>query len=91
MGYNLNYNLELEKAVEKIKEKKAKLVCIQLPDGLKPEAKEIVETLEKETSARVLIWLGSSYGVCDLPLGLERLGVELLFSWGHNRRLAVWK
>jgi len=36
-----NYDLELNKAVEQIKESNAKLVCIQLPDGLKPKAKEI--------------------------------------------------
>jgi len=37
----MEYNLELDKAVEKIKQENAKLVCIQLPDGLKPRSGEI--------------------------------------------------
>ncbi|OGN26113.1 MAG: hypothetical protein A3B17_01685 [Candidatus Yanofskybacteria bacterium RIFCSPLOWO2_01_FULL_45_72] len=79
------YNPELEKAIERIKYEKAKLVCIQLPDGMKPMAKEIEEAITTETGARVLIWLGSNFGACDIPLGLDRLGVDLLISWGHNR------
>lgn len=79
------YNPELEKAIERIKAENAKLVCIQLPDGMKPMAKEIEEKITQETGAKVLIWLGSNFGACDIPLGLERLGVDLLISWGHNR------
>tara|TARA_Y100000310_G_C20518644_1_gene732522 strand:- start:646 stop:915 length:270 start_codon:yes stop_codon:yes gene_type:complete len=78
------YELELEKVIVKVKEAEAKLVCIQLPDGLKPKAQEIVNAVEKETSARVLIWLGSNFGACDIPLGLEKMKVDLLVSWGHN-------
>jgi len=79
------YDLELDKAVQEIKRTKAKLVCIQLPDGLKPKAKEISDEITSKTSAKVLIWLGSCYGSCDLPIGLERLGVDLVISWGHNQ------
>jgi diphthamide biosynthesis enzyme Dph1/Dph2-like protein len=79
------YKQELQKALQKINEVDAKMVCIQLPDGMKPEAREIADKITKETEARVLIWLGSNFGACDIPLGLERLGVDLLISWGHNR------
>ena len=79
------YDLELDKVVQEIKRTKAKLVCIQLPDGLKPKAKEISDEITSKTSAKVLIWLGSCYGSCDLPIGLERLGVDLVISWGHNQ------
>ncbi|HIG92747.1 TPA: hypothetical protein HA242_07520 [Candidatus Woesearchaeota archaeon] len=78
------YDPELAKAVEKINKADAKLVCIQLPDGMKPQAEEIVEKLEQATKARILIWLGSNFGACDIPLGLNRMGVDLLISWGHN-------
>ncbi len=80
----MNYDLELEKASNFIKEKEAKLVCIQLPDGLKLEANKIVDVLEKETGATIVIWLGECYGACDLPLGLEQAKVDLLIQWGHN-------
>jgi len=80
----MEYNLELEKAAEKIKETKAKLVCVQLPDGLKPEAENITKELEQLTSANIMVWLGSCYGACDVPLSLETLGVDLVIQWGHS-------
>jgi len=85
-----NYDLELEKAVEEIKKKNAKLVCIQLPDGLKPKAKEIQEYIEENTDASVVIWLGSCWGGCDVPLSVEKLGVDLLIQWGHSHYIRAW-
>ncbi|MBS3126931.1 diphthamide synthesis protein [Candidatus Woesearchaeota archaeon] len=82
---NKLYNPELEKAIAKIQEIKAKTVCIQLPDGMKPYAQEIEQEITTKTGARVLIWLGSNFGACDIPLGLNRMGVDLLISWGHNK------
>ena len=81
----MTYNLELNNAINQIKKQKAKLVCIQLPDGLKPKAKEIKEKIEKETKADVIIWLGSCFGACDIPQGLEKLKVDLLIQWGHSK------
>ena len=74
------YDPEINKAIAKIKEKNAKLVCIQLPDGMKPYAKDIESRITAETNARVLIWLGSNFGACDIPLGLTRLGVDLFIG-----------
>lgn len=83
----MNYDLELDNAVVKIKQEKAKTVCIQLPDGLKPESGRIAKYLEDQTGATILIWLGSCYGACDVPMQVENLGVDLLIQWGH----AEWK
>jgi len=80
----MQYDLELDNVVEKIKAEDAKLVCIQLPDGLKPEADKIQEAIEKNTKAKVVIWAGSCYGACDIPLQVQRLGVDLLIQWGHS-------
>ena len=80
----MQYDLELNNVVQKIKTEKAKTVCIQLPDGLKPQAGKIQEVIEKDTKAKVLIWAGSCYGACDVPLQVERLGVDLLIQWGHS-------
>jgi len=85
-----NYNLELEKAAEEIKNSKAKLVCVQLPDGLKPKAKEIQEYLEKNTDSKIVIWMGSCWGGCDVPLQVEKLGVDLLIQWGHSVYIRSW-
>lgn len=79
------YMPEVDKAVAKVLESQAKTVCIQLPDGMKPYAKDIADSIEQQTTARVVIWLGSNFGACDIPLGLNRMGIDLLISWGHNR------
>ena len=78
------YDLELQTVENKIKAENAKIVCIQLPDGLKPYAKQIVDELQKRTGAKVMTWLGSCWGACDLPLEVNRLGVDLLVQWGHS-------
>jgi 2-(3-amino-3-carboxypropyl)histidine synthase len=83
----MQYDFELEKAIAAIKENNAKLVCLQLPDGLKQQANDIQQTIETQTDAKVLIWLGSCYGACDWPLGIDKLGIDLLIAWGHS----VWK
>ena len=74
------YSLQLSKAIEKIKQTKANSVLIQLPDGLKPKAKEIADKIKSETKAKVLIWAGSCFGACDTP----KADVDLLIQWGHS-------
>ena len=74
----------MEKAVAEINKSNAKLVCIQLPDGLKPKARDIQEHIEKNTDASIIIWLGSCWGACDVPLAVEKLGADLLIQWGHS-------
>lgn len=85
-----NYDIELNRAVEEIKKASAKLVCIQLPDGLKPKAREIQEHIERNTDASVVIWLGSCWGGCDVPVSVEKLGVDLLIQWGHSEYIRAW-
>ncbi len=74
------YNLELNKIIKEIKEKKAKIVCIQLADGLKDRAKFIVDEIQSRTNSKCLIWMESCYGACDYP----DLKVDLLIQFGHN-------
>ena len=81
------YSLELNKVIERVTNENSKLVCIQLPDGLKPRAKEIQEAIEKNTNAKAIIWMGSCFGACDVPLQVQRLGIDLLVQWGHS----IWR
>jgi len=81
------YNLETEKVIKEIKDKNIKLVCLHLPDGLKPRAEELQKKIKKNTNADVIIWGGSCYGSCDLPLEVKKLGVDLLVHFGH----AAWQ
>jgi len=78
---DLKLNLELDKAVRKIKEFSPKTILIQLPDGLKPKAEEIKKELERSTSAEIYFWLGSCYGACDIP---KVEGIDLLIQFGHS-------
>ncbi len=80
------YEPELERIIKEIKKNKAKLVLLQFPDGLKPYATCIVDFLEKQTNAEFLVWIGSCYGACDMPTGLEKLNpkIDLTVQFGHN-------
>ncbi len=78
----MEYDLELERAAGLISSEKAKKVCIQLPDGLKPKAKEIVNFLKRKTKADIFVWAGSCFGACDTPALPNDF--DILIQWGHN-------
>ena len=77
----MEYDLELNKVVKEINKNKVKTTLIQLPDGLKPKAVDIVKYLESKTNSKVFIWAGSCYGACDLPSG----EYDLVVQFGHNK------
>lgn len=80
------YDLELPKVIDAIKQKGAQRICIQLADGLKPQAKLIQDTLEEALPDCVFfVYGGSCYGACDTPPGLERLRIDMLVAFGHAR------
>ena len=84
---NEKYDLELDKAIENIRKSKAKLVLLQFPEGLKQYATEIVDYLESKTErVEFLIWSGSCYGACDLPVGFGGIKpeIDLTIQFGHN-------
>ncbi|MBR9693108.1 hypothetical protein GOV07_04230 [Candidatus Woesearchaeota archaeon] len=85
---NEYYDLSVEEIIAKIKSEKVKRVLIQLPDGLKPEAKTIQNAVAKELpEIELCFWGGSAYGACDIPLGVDKLGFDLLIHLGH----ATWR
>jgi 2-(3-amino-3-carboxypropyl)histidine synthase len=95
--YNLrnleeHYDLNLDKVVNEIKKSKAKLVLLQFPDGLKQYATAIVDDLRINTDAEFLIWLGSCFGACDTPVGLEQLKpkIDLVIQFGHNEVMPAY-
>ena len=79
------YELDLDQIIDRIKEKDYKKVAVQIPDGFKRHALEISEFINKNSGADVYIWGGSTYGGCDLPIGLEKLGVKMIIQFGHAR------
>lgn len=79
------YNFETDMVIGEIKKKKSKMVCIQLPDGLKPYSKEIKDNIEDKTDAIVFIWADTNFGACDIPLHIKDIGFDLIIHFGHNR------
>ena len=77
------YDLELDRVIAIINRDQPKIVAIQLPDGLKPHAEQIVKAIESNTSAIPIVWAGSCWGSCDVP-DVEKVGADLLIQWGHS-------
>lgn len=83
----MKVNFELDRVIGEINTAKAKFVCLHLPEGLKPEACTLQQEIETKTNAQVIVWLGTAYGACDIPLHLDRLGIDMIIQFGH----AEWK
>ncbi|MEK6940424.1 MAG: diphthamide synthesis protein [Nanoarchaeota archaeon] len=77
----VDYDLEIEEAVQIISSEKAKTVLVQLPDGLKKEATLISSILKEKTGAEIIIWAESTFGACDIP----DLPVDIVIQWGHTQ------
>jgi 2-(3-amino-3-carboxypropyl)histidine synthase len=71
--------------VREVLDRGARLVALQLPEGLKRRALELVEGIESATDARVIVSADPCYGACDLvDAQLEPLGVDLVVHVGHT-------
>jgi len=79
-----NYDLEVGKIIAEIKKAHAKSVLLQFPDGLKMYADRVVDEIKKKTKILPIIWFGSCYGACDLPITMLKK-VDLVIQIGHNR------
>jgi len=78
-----SYDFELEKIKELIKERGARRVGLQLPEGIKTVATGIATEIATDTGAEVIISGSSCYGACDIDEKLMR-NVDLLFHFGHT-------
>ena len=86
MTINGTYDLELERLAKEISSKNYKKVCLQFPDGLKPQSMEIVNKLKEQAQkTEFFVWLGSCYGACDTPQTLNQMKIDLLVQFGHNK------
>lgn len=84
---NKKYELELDKIIQKIKEKKYKKILLQFPEGLKPYSTTISDKIEKQTKIKPIIWMGTCYGACDIPQEIKKLGIDFFIQFGHTK----WK
>jgi 2-(3-amino-3-carboxypropyl)histidine synthase len=80
------YDLEEEKVIKAIKERKAKRILLQFPDGLRIYAFELARKIEELTSAKIIISADPCYGACDLALEeLKLFNSDLLIHYGHAK------
>lgn len=80
------YDLELDEVISKIKEIEAKRVLLQLPDGMRPFAVQLVNAINIATGAQVFLSGDSCYGACDISIDQARcLGVDLIVHYGHTQ------
>ncbi|MDD5148307.1 MAG: diphthamide biosynthesis enzyme Dph2 [Candidatus ainarchaeum sp.] len=78
--------IDLKKAVEEIKKRSAKIVLLQLPEGLKTRNLEIASELQKKTSALVVSTLDPCFGACDLAENAaKQVGADLILHFGHSQ------
>jgi 2-(3-amino-3-carboxypropyl)histidine synthase len=73
-------DLQLERAVSEVRSRKAKLVGLQMPEGLKVKARDFARGLEEATGCQVVILGDPCYGACDLR---SLRGMDLLVHIGH--------
>lgn len=80
------HEFQLDELVERIKENDLRLVALQVPEGLKMQALEMMDEIETETSARVVLSADPCYGACDLVHDkMQNIGVELVAHMGHSQ------
>ncbi|MEK6856493.1 MAG: diphthamide biosynthesis enzyme Dph2 [Nanoarchaeota archaeon] len=86
----MKYDFEEQRIVDEIKKRKAERVLLQLPEGLKKEAFEIVETIKKNCKTNVIVSGSGSWGGCDLAVEeARRVKADLLIHFGHAEFVKV--
>ena len=60
------HDFQLDELVEKIKSNDHRLVALQVPEGLKMQALEMMDQIEDDSGAKVILAADPCYGACDL-------------------------
>jgi len=80
------HDFQLDELISRIKDNDNRLVALQVPEGLKMQALEMMDSIESETSAKVVLAADPCYGACDLVHDKMRMmGVELVAHMGHSQ------
>ena len=80
------HDFQLDDLVKRIQENDNRLIALQVPEGLKMQALEMMDQIESETSAKVVLAADPCYGACDLVHDkMKMMGVELVAHMGHSQ------
>lgn len=78
--------INLKNVISKIKKNKAKIVAIQIPEGLKTKVLKISSEIEKKAKVKTIIFTDPCFGACDLADRKSKmLGADLLIHFGHTK------
>eukprot|EP00331_Platyophrya_macrostoma_P005684 CAMPEP_0176416926 /NCGR_PEP_ID=MMETSP0127-20121128/6606_1 /TAXON_ID=938130 /ORGANISM="Platyophrya macrostoma, Strain WH" /LENGTH=377 /DNA_ID=CAMNT_0017797033 /DNA_START=52 /DNA_END=1185 /DNA_ORIENTATION=- len=85
-----NYHFELEKTFLRIKQKGAKRVALQFPEGLLMFSAAIADVIEEETGAECVILGDVTYGACCVDdYAAVSLGCDFLVHYGHSCLISI--
>ncbi len=80
----MSFDLEENRLKGEIKKLKPKIVFLQLPEGLKPEAPHLASIIA-EAGATPIVSANPCYGACDLAISeAKTLGADLIVHYGHT-------
>ncbi len=77
------YDIDIASAISEIKRIKARMIALQVPEGLKKRAYQIAEDLENKSGAEVLVVAEPCFGACDVPSSLFDI-VDAIVNVGHS-------
>jgi 2-(3-amino-3-carboxypropyl)histidine synthase len=82
----MTFSYDLGRVAAVIREKGYKKVALELPEGLRDRAGEMVDEIGSETGCEVFVSCDPCYGACDLnDDALASIGCEAVFHFGHTR------
>ena len=80
------HDFKLDELIGRIQENDHRLVALQVPEGLKMQALEMMDEIETASSAKVVLAADPCYGACDLVHDkMQMMGVELVDHMGHSQ------
>ena len=85
MAGHIMYDIDLASAVAEIKRLKARIIALQVPEGLKKRAYQIAEDIENKAGAEVMLVAEPCFGACDVPSSLFEM-VDAVVNVGHSPR-----
>ncbi|KZT74297.1 Diphthamide synthesis [Daedalea quercina L-15889] len=80
-----NYSFEIHKTIHHVRKNSAKLVALQMPEGLQMFACTIADIIERFTDALTVIMGDVTYGACCIDdYTAVALGCDMLVHYGHS-------
>ncbi|KIJ70334.1 hypothetical protein HYDPIDRAFT_105042 [Hydnomerulius pinastri MD-312] len=80
-----NYSFEIHKTIHHVRKTRAKMVALQMPEGLQMFACTIADIIERFTDALTVIMGDVTYGACCIDdYTAVALGCDMMVHYGHS-------